>query len=338
MLSGAPNFSTFEFPDFVDIVDIMWVDRLDSPNRRHMLESGIFKIMDIEEGTGDRRLFDEVDREEYASRVVEGGTASEVRAQQGYSKYMFSGTVGKDVVTTYQFRTKHKFSETIRKVQDVMDLPLNRTNLDLSHRLTFATATSYTNQDGEVVDVTLGDGLALAASAHTVRGSATTYRNRLQNNPRISRGGLDAMQRMAKENSINIFGQKIADPSLDILWTTDDAEDMNIATEYLVSVGSPSYDNANVKNVYQGKYRHEYLPLVPTDANGSVDNTKRHYWGLCSSRDFQAYLGFWRRPTLIGPFEMEDGSENVRTGARADYGIVIVVARGFFMSTGDGQA
>jgi hypothetical protein len=338
MLSGAPNFSTFEFPDFVDIVDIMWVDRLETPNRRHMLESGIFETMDIEANSGDRRLFDEIDREEYASRVPEGGTAREMRVQQGYSKYMYSGTVGKDVTTTYQFRTKHKFQDVIRRVQDVMDLPLNRVDLDLSHRVSFATASSYTNQDGEVIDVTVGDGLSLANTAHTVRGASATYRNRLANNPRLSRGSLEAMERMARENSINMFGQKLADPMLDVLWTTDDPEDMNVAMEYLESVGSPSFDNPQVENVYQGKYRHVYLPRVATDADGNADTTKRNYWGLCSTEDFQAYLGFWRRPTLIGPYEMEDGSENVRTGARADYGITIVVARGFYLSTGDGAA
>jgi glycine/D-amino acid oxidase-like deaminating enzyme len=45
--------------------------------------------------------------------------------------------------------------------------------LDLSHRFTFMTATAYTNNNGTSVDVTVGDTLALASTAHTVRGSST---------------------------------------------------------------------------------------------------------------------------------------------------------------------
>ncbi len=333
------NFSMFELPDFVDIVDIMWIDRLDTPRSRHMYESGIFKIQDIGAGEGEKKLYDEIDREEYASRITEGGTADKVLAQQGYSKYMYSGTYGKDALTTYQFRTKNKFSKVIAKVQNIFDLPLNTLELNMNHRLTFATSTSYVDKDNDTIDVSMGDGLALASTSHTVSGSAATYRTILANNPRVSTTGLAAMEKMARENSINIFGQKIPDPKLDVLWTTDDPTDMNTVMEFLTSVGSTTNDKSSaVNNVNKGKYRHVYLPLVPTTAAGEVDTNKQYYWGLCSTTDFHGYVGFWRRPTLIGPFEQEDGSENVLTGARADWGITIVVARGFFMSKGDGAA
>ena len=146
------------------------------------------------------------------------------------------------------------------------------------------------------------------------------------------------MERMAKENAINMFGEKLTNPMLDVLFTTDDPEDINIAMEYLESVGSPDFDNNKVVNVYSRKYRHVVLPRVATDAQGVADTSKRHYWGLVSTEDFQAYLGFWERPRNIGVLEADDGSENFLTGVRTQYGITIVVARGFNMSTGDGAA
>ena len=67
-----------------------------------------------------------------------------------------------------------------------------RMELDLTHRFTFGTATSYTDLDGETVSTTVGDGLALFSASHTVPDSSTTYRNIVANNPVFSRGGLEA--------------------------------------------------------------------------------------------------------------------------------------------------
>lgn len=329
------DISTFALSDFVDLEEVIWIDSLVGL-KREAYDSGIFKIIDVPPNTGDRMRFDEIEAEQYGEEISEGGQAQTLRVQQGYSKDVTYKEVGKDVVITHKMRVTNKYPSVIAKLTTMAEIPFNTMELDLSHRITFATVTSYTNKSNNTVDTSLGDGLAWAATAHTVRGASTTYRTRLANNPRLSRGSLEAMERMVKENAINQFGEKMADPGFDILWTTEDSEDCNVAMEYLDSVGSPVFDNPNVTNVYNKKYRHVKLPRIATDKDGVFDTTKRHYWGLCSSKHVQAYLGIWERPYNLGMIEAVDGSQNMLTGSRTAYNTVVVSARGFGFSSGDG--
>jgi len=213
--------------------------------------------------------------------------------------------------------------------------------LDLQHRITFATSTSYTDQDGRSVDIAVGDTLALASTAHTVRGSSTTFRNRLANSPQLSRGALESMEKMRVENNINQFGQKVA-VNDDILFTTDDPNTVNTARELLQSTASvTSGANAGVTNVYTAKYKHVILPLVATDKDGAVDTTKAKYWGLASSMRSAFYLGVHEEAHVVSPEEV--AGKNALTddwifGVRAGYMIVVPAAAWFSISLGDGTA
>jgi len=63
---------------------------------------------------------------------------------------------------------------------------MSREDLNLSMFISFGTATSYTDMDGQTVDVSTGDSLAPFYSAHTLTGSTTTFRTILANNPAFS--------------------------------------------------------------------------------------------------------------------------------------------------------
>lgn len=333
------NLATVSLPDFVRNAMILWLKGADE-FPMVMRRSGIVKEVSIPQNSGNTREFTAIDLEQYARVKAEREQAQYAKIQQGYSK---TGTLYRTAfaeAVTYEMRTQGKYPEVMAKITNLMPTVMNRMELDLQHRITFSTSTSYTDMDGRTVDTTVGDTLALASTAHTVRGSATTFRNKLASSPQASLGALEAMEKMRVENHINQFGQKVPTAD-DILWTTDDPNTINTVRVLLQSTASVSSgDNSNVKNVYQGKYKHVILPRVATDANGNTDSTKAKYWGLVSSRESAFYLGVSEEPHVIPP--TANGSQDQLTddwlfNARAGYMIVIPDPNFFSISLGDGS-
>ncbi len=322
--------------DFVSLVEIMWLDNVENRDKS-CWDSGIFNIVPIAENSGESRRFSEINREQYARRKSEGNQAERLKIQQGYTKDMTSYRVAMDVGITYEDRTKNKYPEVMARLTDMVELPWNSMELDMQQRVSNFDQTSYIDMDGETIDTTTGDTHPWGYTAHTVKGNTTTYRNILANNPRLSKGALVAIQRLGKENAIDQFGKKIVGINFDLLWTTDDEEDMVLAEEYLESLGAPDYNNPAVKNVMRYKFRHVILPRVAVDSSGFVDTTKRHYWGTVSTKYSTAYLGIWEYPHVIPMYVKTDGTDNYETGVRAGYGIVVVSGRGANFSKGDGS-
>lgn len=303
--------------------------------------SGLFVVEDIPENSGDIRDWTEIDLELYADSKPQGNQAGRARVQLGYNKSASVKRFAKDIGITYEMRRFNKYPDVIRRLTNLAQMPVNRLELDLSHRLSFGTATTYTNKDGEVLDISTGDALSLFNTAHLLRGTATTYRNRLAGNPQLSKGALEGMERLVTEETLNQFGEKVT-VKFDTLWTTDDPNTVNTALEYLNSVAAPDFANSGVANVYKAKYKHVILPLVPTNAAGTVDNTKRRYWGIASSAISDAHLGIWEAPHLKNPADLNAGEEfstdDWNFGVRAGYGIAIVSGRWVKFSSGDASA
>lgn len=328
-------------PDFVRNAEIMWNKGINSIPQV-MRSSGLVKEMPIPMLTGNTREFTEIDLEEYASRKEESDQAQRARVQQGYSKVGTLYRVAKDIGISYEMRSQGKYFEIKQKITNLGKLAPNRIDLDLAHRIGFGTATSYVDQDGVTVDTTIGDTLALFSTAHTLKGSSTTFRNRLANNPQLSRGALESMEKMAVENCYNQFGQKMYMTD-DILWTTDDPNTINTARELLRSTSNPTQNNNGVVNAYQNKYRHVILPRVATDKDGAPDSTKAKYWGIASSEYSTLYLGMHEEPRLKTPPMEGKSNEEFSTddwnfGTRAGYMIVTVSAGWIKFSSGDATA
>jgi len=328
-------------PDFVRNAQILW-NMGKSSVPQVMRGSGLVKEMAIPQLTGNTREFSEIDLEEYASRKGESEQSTRARVQQGYSKIGTLYRISKDIGISYEMRSQGKYPEIKQKLTNLGKLAPNRIDLDLSHRIGFGTATAYTDQDGVSVDITIGDTLALYSTAHTLRGSSTTFRNRLANNPQVSRGALEAMEKMRIENVYNQFGQKMYMVD-DILWTTDDPNSKNTVRELLRSTSNPTQSNAGVVNAYENKYRHVVLPRVATDKDGAPDSTKAKYWGVASSENSTLYLGMHEEPHLKAPPSDGSNAEEFSTddwnfGARAGYMVVTVSATWIGFSSGDGAA
>ena len=336
----SANLNTITLGVFTQLANVNFEKKMDSLPQ-YARSSGLFKIVDMASNSGDTRQFEEIDLEEYARVKNEGDQASLVREQQGYNKTLMLTRFGFDQTITYEMRSRNKYETVIARLTNLAITVTNKLDLDLSHRITFGTATSYTDRDSRSVDISVGDGLALFSTAHTLKGSSTTYRNILANNPQVSKGALEAMEKMRVENTLNQFGEKMT-VEADILFSTDDPNTCNTIRELLQATAEISAPNEGVPNVYRAKYRHVKLPRLATDANGAVDSTKSKYWGLASSMDCSAYLGVSEEPHLNAP-QIGNNAEDVSTEdwtytARIGYGVTIVGGRWISLAKGDGTA
>lgn len=334
------ELNTVTLSDFTKLADVLWAKALNSM-KTPARGSGMFNVSRIPEHTGNTREFSHIDTNEYLTLKNESDQASRAQVQQGQTVTMTHRRFAENIGISYEMRTQNKYPEVVQRITNAARKGPNKMDLDLTHRLTFGTATSYTDADGVSVDIAVGDGLSLFNTAHTLRGSSSTYRNRVAGNPRLSKGALESMERTAVENSLNQLGEKVS-IDLDILFTTDDPQDINTAREYLRSVAAPDFNNSGVTNVYQAKYKHVVLPRLATDANGGVDTNKRHYWGLASSMKTTAHLGVWEEPHMMAP-AANTNAEDVMTDdwefrVRAGYGIAILDGAWVFFSTGDDAA
>jgi hypothetical protein len=335
------ELNTVSLGDFVKLAGVLWYKKIEGLPQEAR-KSGMFVEVPIPKNSGNTREFSEIDLEEYADEKEEGDQATRARVQQGYSKTMTKKRVAKDIGITFEMRDENKYQEVIRRLTNLSMLAYNRMDLDLQHRIGFGTATTYTNKNGRSVDISVGDTLALYSTVHTLRGSSTTFRNRLAGNGKLSRGTLEGMENLIATQTYNQFGEKTTAMPFDILWTTDDPNTVNTAREYLKSTASPDAAHAGVTNVYAGKYRHVILSKVATDANGAPDTTKAAYWGLASSMGSSAYLGIWEEPRLKVPADGNSGEEfstdNWNFGVRGGFGITIAGAMWIKFSSGDGTA
>ena len=334
------ELSTVQFGVFTRLAGVIF-EKMKNSVREVAKGSGLFRIENIPSNSGETRDYQEVDQNQYASFKGQGAQSDRARVVLGYNKLVTVRRFSQDIGITYEMRRFNKYPEVVQKLTSLAKMAPNKLELDLQHRIGFGLATTYTDKDGQVVDLTVGDALALFSTAHLLTGTATTYRNRLAGNPILSKGALEGIERLVTEETLNNLGEKIIVP-FDILWTTDDPNTVNTALEYLKSVAAPDFANSGVTNVYQAKYKHVKLDLVPTTAAGAVDNTKRRYWGIASSEATDAHLGIWEAPHLKTPSDLNAGEEfstdDFNFGVRAGWGIGIVTGRWLKFSSGDGSA
>jgi len=332
------NISTLS--DFVKNAYILFLKGLDNVPMV-VRDSGLFRMDPIPQHTGNTKEYSEIDVQQYARRKAQSAQAERARVVQGYSKIGSLYRVALDIGISYEMRTQNKYPEVVSKLTNLGSQANNRLELDLTHRITFGASTSYVDMDGVTVDITVGDTFQLFYTLHALKGSSTTYRNILANNPQFSKGALEGMEKLVVENTYNNLGEKLT-LAHDILFSTDDPNLVNLVKEHLKSTASPDAINAGVVNVNQGKYKHVIMPRLATTALGAVDTTKAKYWGLASSVGSQAFLGMAEEAHLKVPQEGNNGEEfstdDWNFGVRAGWFIVIVSGNWIKLSKGDGTA
>lgn len=335
------DLSLFSFETFGDLINRMYIKNVEQ-EANTMLKSGLVMTDNITKGTWKTRRHKEVPhREIYAKNRSEGAQIASADIQEGYEKDTESRGIALSVNITLDMRENGKNQEILRELTDLSSVIPARRDLNLAMHISFATATSYTDLGGETIDVSVGDGLSLANTTHTLTGSTTTYRNRLAGNPRVSRSSLENMERMALDNAYNNLGEQVAS-MCDVLWSTDDPNTVNTIRQYLKSTADLNALNAGVVNPYKGRFKHTICGRIDRDANGNRDATKKYYWGLANSRQSSFYEDVYIQPFFRNPSQGNNG-EDIQTldwtfTAGMNHGSVIVDGRFFQFSSGDGTA
>jgi hypothetical protein len=331
------NLNTITIYDFTDLVkrEFEMVAMNVTPNAQQL-----FQLDEVGLNNGEFRLYEEYDQDTFASAKAQGQNVSKARAGVGYSKQAKVRRFGVEIDITDEMRKFNKYPEVKSKLTNLTSYAKMRLELDLTHRITFSNATSYVDRDGNTIDTTVGDGLALASATHALKYSTTTWSNIVSGNPAFSRTGLEAAELLASTQIFNNFGEKHV-MNFNKIWFADNPTTENLVLEILQSVASvASGVNAGVKNVYQNKYEPVKLPFLATLANGSYDSTKKNWWGLAATGSgegaWQAYNPIWEQPYLIDPVStpsLVDGHADIWTyGVRVSYDIAIVSGRGFIVS------
>jgi hypothetical protein len=193
--------------------------------------------------------------------------------------------------------------------------------------------------DGRTVSITTGDGFELFYSLHTVPGSATTFRNRVANNPSFSKGGLEAAETLFATQMIDAAGNKVI-VRPDTIVTSDDPNTVNNVLEFLNSTAGPEASHSGVTNVYKSKYRHVVLPYLATSNVGAYDSTKAKYWMLACVAHTDAILEISENPHLVSPSAGSNGedwdNDDWKFKVAADYGVEILDPKWIVMSDGLG--
>ena len=98
------ELSIATLPDFVRNAEILFLKGLDSVNMAAR-NSGIFRVDNISNHTGNTKEYSEIDLEEYAEVKGEGDQASRAKVQQGYSKITKCVTTTSTLTLLHDYRT-----------------------------------------------------------------------------------------------------------------------------------------------------------------------------------------------------------------------------------------
>lgn len=324
-------------PELTDLVRRNWV--MENKDIARNAEQ-LFIVQDIGSGNGNTKIWNEVDAETYADVKPEGANATKSRVGVGYNVTMTARTFAKQIDITLEMRNDDRYAEVASYITNLSRFCVNRQDLDLTQRFTFATATTYVDRNGYTVDIAVGDGLALLSAVHTLAFSSTTYSNIVSGNPAFSQGSFEAAKLLAATQIYSNFGEK-RQKNFNTIITGDDPGTVRTVKQLLESTADIDAVQAGIVNVYEGAMRHVVLPNLATTAAGAYDSTKRRWWFIGATgqgiNGWQAFLGNWISPTLRTPAPGNNGEDinslNWTYTAFCRYGITVVSPKGLIGST-----
>lgn len=334
--------SEAQLPEVVDLVERVFTE---TPSLLPEGTDRLFIKRTHGPGQGATKRFTELDTETFAASKPEGEATKKTSVQIGYYKDLVLYRFGIEIDITYEMRYDNKVDEVRQKITDLSRFCPQRKELDLAHVFTYAFSTSYVNRDGETIDTTGGDGLALLSSVHPLKASTDTWTNIVPGNPAFSKGALEGAELLAVTNIKNSYGE-LRVMEFNKIVTGRDPNLCNTVKQFLNSTTDTTQVNPNTMNIYKNKYEHVVVPHLSTDARGGYDQTKAKYWFLVAAEQdtmgWQCYYVEAEAPNLKTPTPNgsgEDFSRDIWTfGARMRYGIVRVTGRGLIGSTGTGSS
>lgn len=287
---------------------------------------------DVEGHTGNTKQYMETDTQTFGRLKREGEDAKKASVGIGYKKTMTFRRFAMEIEITKEMRDDHEDTVIMSKLLSLNHFIPNRQELDLTHRLTFATSSSYTDMDGDTVTVTVGDGNPLAYATHALAFSSTTYRNRVANDPVFSAGAYEAAQSLTTTEVMNNFGDMRV-MNFNTIVTGSDPNTVNEVKRVLKSTSDPAQNNPGVINPYSGNTQHIVLDYLATSATGANDSTKKRWWFYVAPglNGWQAYFAVKEAANLKTPHE-DEHNDNWTFGVRGRYGIVVLSGKGLIAS------
>jgi hypothetical protein len=327
--------NTVTFPELTDLLDrnFKLVGGLIMPVAKQL-----FLTENVGPGEGELKLLQEYDITTYAKAKPQGVDAKRAAFGIGYYITVRIKRIGIESEITWEMRRLNKKQEVMAVIQGLPHFCPQRVELDLTHVFTFATSTSYTDLDGNTVDCTVGDGLAMVSSVHTLKFSSTTYSNRVSGDPYFSKGALEAAELLTTTDILNNFGERRV-MDFNTIVTGNNPTIVNAAKQFLRSTSDNTQNNPGVVNVNQDKYRHVILPYLATTATGANDATKKNWWFLVAAgqglRGWQGYYIEWEAQNLI-PSTEGNGQDIHKDvwyyNVRQAYNVGVVSGRGLIAS------
>ena len=294
----------------------------------------------IGDGNGNTKRYQEYDTETFADVKVEGNNFAKGKVATGYSKDMVATTFGKEIEITLEMRRYNRYSDVAAQITKLTEFYPNREELNLTHRFTFCTSSSYTDMNGNTVDVTVGDTNPLAYATHALKYSSTTYSNVVTGSPVFSEGSYEAAKLIGAYQIYNNFGQ-LRQMNFNTIVTSNDPSTCRVVKQLLNSMADIDAAQSGVMNVYKDGTRHVILPWLPTTATGAYDSTKRRWWFYLAAgqgaNGWQAYLGEFMASELKTPAPGNNGEDihnlNWTYASYGAHGIAILSGKGFIAST-----
>lgn len=327
--------NTVTFPELTDLVNrnFVSVGGLIVP-----IAKSLFMTDTMGVGEGELKLLQEYDTTTYARAKAQGVDAKKAAFGIGYYITIKAKRIGIESEITWEMRRYNKRAEVLNAITSLSYFCPQRVELDLTHRLTFCSSTSYTDLDGNTIDLTVGDGLALASASHTLKFSTITYSNRISGDPLFSKGGLELAELLTTTDILSNFGEKRV-MDFNTIITGNNPTICNAVSQFLRSTSDNTQSNAGVINVNQNKYRHVILTQLATTSTGAVDATKKNWWFLgaigAGLRGWQAWYVEWDAQSLI-PSTAGNGVDVHKDiwyfNVRQAYNIGIVSGRGLICS------
>lgn len=297
-------------------------------------------LKDTQDWSQSLKRLQEVDRERLAEQKVEGMPSAQRGIGQGYYKDISRKTISitrKVSGEAYQALEAQKLADyAVQTAQDVTD----KIELDMRNYIGYATAgTSYTDNGGFTIDLTVGDGLSFFSTVHTLKFNATTYSNILSGAPVLSNVALESAEDYFSYNVLDNYGQRLSMKPNTII-TTRKAIMQNRVNRILNSqspeaIAGTANANAGVANTYKNKYTHLTIEF-DVDAFNVTNSTYSYYWALACiggapEDSLQLYYVSWMSPMVATP-EVKQDEWLLSYTARAAYAIGAVSGRGMLIS------
>ena len=287
----------------------------------------LYKVEMIPNNTGTQRIHDEYDTETYAHLKIEGGDATKVAVTKGWTKTATMRRFAAEIDLTHEmskFATSD--SQIVNKMTSLGKYIPQRMALDLTHRFTFATSTSYTDMDGEEIDVSVGStaATALVDATQDLTASSDTYSTVITGTPQFSQGAFQVARERANTQIVSNYGERRVYNFKYIVTSDDPATVDNVAT-LLRSTSNPDQNNSGVVNVAP-KFVHIVLPRLATTATGAYDSTKAKWW-FYVAEEASLYLDIYEAAYMKAQDE-DVHNDNITFGTRGAHASCAVVGRG----------